>query len=185
MAVQLVLGCLRRYPLQEITVISPYRRQVQLIRNSLTLEAAAAVMGASAPDAAAWKAFLRSRIATVDSFQGGESDVVIISYVRSNANQGIGFIGDPNRVNVTHTRARREMLVIADSDCLVAQCTSAVFRRMVRAFERDGEVVDVTAEMAAALPPLREAARPTPERGEPRMDTDGHGWGRGRGGETE
>jgi len=164
LAVQLVLDCLRRYPLHEITVISPYRRQVQLIRSSLTLAAAAAAMGAAAPDATAWKAFLRSRIATVDSFQGGESDVVIITYVRSNANQGIGFIGDPNRVNVTHTRARREMLVIADSDCLVAQCTSAVFRRMVRAFERDGEVVDVSAAMAAALPPLREASRSVPGR---------------------
>lgn len=164
LAVQLVLDCLRRYPLQEITVISPYRRQVQLIRNGLSLAAAEAVLGAAAPDATAWKAFLRSRIATVDSFQGGESDVVIITYVRSNANQGIGFIGDPNRVNVTHTRARREMLVIADSDGLVAQCSSTVFRRMVRAFERDGEVVDVTTAMATALPSLGEASRPTPER---------------------
>lgn len=160
LAVQLVLDSLRRFPLKEITVISPYRRQVRLIRSALTLDAAKAVLGEAAPDEAAWRAFVRSRISTVDSFQGGESDLVIITYVRSNRNGGIGFIGDPNRVNVTHTRARREMLVIADSDCLVQQCRNDIFRRMVRAFDRDGDVVTVTAAMAARLPVLPEGMVP-------------------------
>jgi superfamily I DNA and/or RNA helicase len=160
LAVRLVLDCLRRYPLREITVISPYRRQVRLVRSGLTLEAARAVLGDQAPDEAQWTAFLKTRIATVDSFQGGESDVVIITYVRSNRGAGIGFVGDPNRVNVTHTRARREMLVIADSDCLQGQCRTGIFRRMVRAFERDGDVVPVSPAMAAALPPLPETPPP-------------------------
>jgi hypothetical protein len=156
LAVSLVLDCLKRYPLGEITVISPYRRQVRLIRSALTLEAVRGVLGDATPDEAQWKAFLRARISTVDSFQGGESDVVIITYVRSNAGTGIGFVSDPNRVNVTHTRARREMMVIADADCLLQQCRGEIFRRMVRAFERDGEVVTVSAEMAARLPVLPE-----------------------------
>ncbi len=160
LAVDLVLDCLKRYPLAEITVISPYRRQVRLIRAALTLDAVRPVLGAATPDDAQWQAFLRSRISTVDSFQGGESDVVIITYVRSNAGTGIGFVGDPNRVNVTHTRARREMAVIADADCLLQQCRSDTFRRMVRAFDRDGEVVTVTAAMAARLLTLP-AATPT------------------------
>jgi superfamily I DNA and/or RNA helicase len=156
LAVDLVLDCLKRYPAGEITVISPYRRQVRLIRGALTLELVRTVLGDATPDEVQWQAFLRSRISTVDSFQGGESDVVIITYVRSNAGTGIGFVSDPNRVNVTHTRARREMLVIADADCLLQQCQGAIFSRMVRAFERDGEVVTVTAAMAARLPALPE-----------------------------
>jgi hypothetical protein len=158
LAVDLVLDCLKRYPMSEITVISPYRRQVRLIRGALTLDAVRGILGEATPDAAEWKAFLRARISTVDSFQGGESDAVIITYVRSNAGTGIGFVSDPNRVNVTHTRARREMMVIADADCLLQQCRSDTFRRMVRAFDRDGEVVTVTAAMAARLPALAEEA---------------------------
>jgi superfamily I DNA and/or RNA helicase len=154
LAVHLVLDYLQRYPWQEVSVISPYRRQVRLIRSALSLDAVRAVLGAAAPDEAQWTAFLHSRIATVDSFQGGESDVVIITYVRSNAGTGIGFVSDPNRVNVTHTRARREMVVIADSDGLVKQCRDELFRRMVRAFTRDGDVVTVTEAMAARLPSL-------------------------------
>jgi hypothetical protein len=156
LAVELVLDCLKRYPPGEITVISPYRRQVRLIRGALTLDTVRTVLGDATPDEAQWKAFLRSRISTVDSFQGGESDVVIITYVRSNTGTGIGFVSDPNRVNVTHTRARREMMVIADADGLLQQCRSDIFRRMVRAFDRDGEVVAVSAAMVARLPRLPE-----------------------------
>lgn len=163
LAVQLVLDSLRRFPLREITVISPYRRQVRLIRSALTLDLVRSVLGEAAPDEPTWTAFLRSRIATVDSFQGGESDMVIITYVRSNAGSGIGFICDPNRVNVTHTRARREMLVIADSDGLVRQSRGDIFRRMVRAFERDGDVVTVTAAMAARLPEIPAGTMAVPE----------------------
>ncbi|MBT4823358.1 MAG: hypothetical protein HON70_47080, partial [Lentisphaerae bacterium] len=90
-----------------------------------------------------WR-FLRSRISTVDSFQGGESDAVIICYVRSNADGRIGFVDDPNRVNVAHTRCRREMTVIGDFDCLRESTRNRIFKRMGRAFERDGEVIDVT-----------------------------------------
>jgi hypothetical protein len=167
LAVRLVLDYLTRYPAREITVISPYRRQVRLVRSGLTLAAVRAALGPQAPDEEQWDAFLKSRIATVDSFQGGESDVVIITYVRSNSGSGIGFVGDPNRVNVTHTRARREMVVIGDSDCLAAQCRGGIFRRMVRAFERDGDVVTVTPAMAAALPTLPDARAASP--GSPRL----------------
>lgn len=42
----------------------------------------------------------------VDNYQGEESDVVIISFVRSNKDGAMGFVGDPNRLNVAISRAR-------------------------------------------------------------------------------
>lgn len=177
LAVRLVLDYLRRYPPGEIAMISPYRRQVHLIRSGLTLEAVRGVLGDQAPDAAQWEAFLKTRVATVDSFQGGESDVVIISYVRSNSGAGIGFVDDPNRVNVTHTRARREMIVIADSDCLASQCRGGLFRRMLRAFERDGEVITVSPAMAAALPRLPDSG-PSPADTQDGLSEGGRNGGR-------
>ncbi|XP_044006966.1 probable helicase senataxin [Aphidius gifuensis] len=48
------------------------------------------------------------RINTVDSFQGQEQDIIIMSCVRSN---GIGFVSNPNRLNVSLTRAKHTMIL--------------------------------------------------------------------------
>jgi len=133
----------KNYPLDEISIIAPYRKQVALIRETLSLEYLNSLFENEISHAN-WRDFLFSRIATVDSFQGGESDVVIISYVRSNNNEGIGFIDNPNRINVAHTRCRREVHIIGDLDCLKRQAKSEIFTRLERAFLRDGEIIEVS-----------------------------------------
>jgi hypothetical protein len=131
-----------KYPLEEISIIAPYRKQVSLLREILS---PACLEQTVSQDR--WRNFLFTRIATVDSFQGGESDVVIICYVRSNINSGIGFIENPNRINVAHTRCRREMHIVGDLECLKRQARSKIFERLERVFRRDGEIISVTPEI--------------------------------------
>ena len=143
--VNLLYECLKRYPLDEITIIAPYRRQIRLIRDKISKAHIDDIVGTTISDLN-WQRFLFTRIATVDSFQGGESDVVIICYVRSNDGKGIGFVDDANRINVAHTRARREMAIVGDIECLKSQARNNIFQRMERACERDGELItlDIT-----------------------------------------
>ncbi len=61
-------------------------------------------------------------IATIDSFQGRECDVVVYSTVRSNPNQRIGFLKDYRRINVALSRAR-ELLVIVGDDLMMENAT--------------------------------------------------------------
>eukprot|EP00198_Chlamydomonas_reinhardtii_P002822 XP_001692158.1 predicted protein [Chlamydomonas reinhardtii] len=58
------------------------------------------------------------RIATVDNYQGEEADVVIISLVRSNARGRIGFLREPERINVLLSRARHGMILFGNSKTL-------------------------------------------------------------------
>ena len=55
------------------------------------------------------------RISTIDSFQGQEKEIVIISLVRSNDDGDIGFLKDYRRMNVAITRAKEQLFVIGDS----------------------------------------------------------------------
>lgn len=76
-----------------IGVISPYAAQVAAIQEKLgkkyELDNGFSV-----------------KVKSIDGFQGGEEDIIIISTVRSNNTGAIGFLSNPRRVNVSLTRAR-------------------------------------------------------------------------------
>ncbi|WP_134705578.1 AAA domain-containing protein [Rahnella sp. CJA17(1/100)] len=59
---------------------------------------------------------------TVDSFQGGEADIVIISLVRNNGKSTIksalGFLSDQRRINVLLSRAKHKLIIIGSYDLL-------------------------------------------------------------------
>ena len=82
-----------------VGVISPYAGQVAEIKKL-------------------WKKSPRMKsveVATLDSYQGREKSVIVISLVRSNERGRTGFLDDQFRQNVALTRAMNGMVVICDS----------------------------------------------------------------------
>jgi DNA replication ATP-dependent helicase Dna2 len=75
---------------ESIGVVSPFRAQVVLLRQMLDGTGVA--------------------VDTVERFQGGERDIMILSFVRS---RGSGFVFDDRRLNVAITRARRKLVLVA------------------------------------------------------------------------
>jgi hypothetical protein len=74
------------------------------------------------------------RLMTVDSSQGSEADIVLLSCVRSNPEGNVGFLsnlGGTRRLCVALSRAREALVIIGDPDTLISANSS---RRL--AFDR-------------------------------------------------
>ncbi|KAK7242556.1 ATP-dependent 5'-3' RNA helicase [Aureococcus anophagefferens] len=80
----------------QICVIAPYNAQVAALRGALEGTGVEA--------------------RTVDGYQGGERDAVVLSLTRSNEARAVGFLADERRLNVAVTRARRHVAVVCDAD---------------------------------------------------------------------
>lgn len=95
---------------EQIGVITPYEGQrsylVQFMQFQGSLNA---------------KLYQQVEVASVDAFQGREKDVIIMSCVRSNEHQGIGFLSDPRRLNVALTRAKYGIITVGNPKVLSKQ----------------------------------------------------------------
>jgi hypothetical protein len=85
----------------DISIICFYRKQVNLMRSEIYKQ----------------NFIGKIRIDTVDSFQGQESDIVIVSFTRS---EGLAkFIDDYRRLNVAVTRAKILLVIVGKIDYLL------------------------------------------------------------------
>ena len=75
-------------------ILSPYSAQIQLLKDQLD---------------PTW------RVATIDSFQGQESETIVICLTRANDRQQIGFLADYRRMNVAISRAKMNCYIFGDS----------------------------------------------------------------------
>uniref|UniRef100_A0A9J7X404 DNA-binding protein SMUBP-2 n=1 Tax=Cyprinus carpio carpio TaxID=630221 RepID=A0A9J7X404_CYPCA len=82
---------------KDIAIIAPYNLQVDLLRQKLSHK------------------YTELEIKSVDGFQGREKEAVVLSLVRSNRKGEVGFLTEDRRINVAVTRARRQLVVVCDS----------------------------------------------------------------------
>ncbi|SCU94746.1 LADA_0G10880g1_1 [Lachancea dasiensis] len=87
----------------QIGVITPYEGQrayiVQYMQMSGSLDK---------------ELYMNVEVASVDAFQGREKDYIILSCVRANEQQAIGFLSDPRRLNVALTRSKYGLVILGN-----------------------------------------------------------------------
>lgn len=125
--VEMILGLVRHLMSQDgvkaddILVLTPYGAQAKALQEKIQEFYPVQVMygkdnrnqqdsTAAQPD--------RIRIATVDSIQGDEANIVLISMVRSNDEGKAGFVKSENRSIVALSRARRAMYIFGNMKML-------------------------------------------------------------------
>ncbi|KAJ8087712.1 hypothetical protein PM082_006548 [Marasmius tenuissimus] len=97
----------------KITILSPYTKQVTELRHRFP---SSNTISSS----------------TIDSFQGRESDIIVFSSVRSNAEGDIGFVDDARRLNVMWTRAKKGLILVGDRKTME---TNEMWKRAIGACE--------------------------------------------------
>eukprot|EP00250_Pteridium_aquilinum_P010576 c19487_g1_i1 orf=90-2078(+) len=110
---------------QDIGIITPYAAQVGLLKIMRGTE----------------KVLNDLEISTVDGFQGREKEAIIISMVRSNNKQEVGFLSDERRMNVAVTRARRHCCLVCDTETVSSH---SFLKRLVKYFEEHGEYLSAS-----------------------------------------
>ena len=127
---QMTLKCVRYlaqqgYGTDQIVILTPYVAQLRLLCDVLReendpvlndLDSYDLVRAGLMPLATAKQLKRPLRIATVDNYQGEESDIVVISLTRCNPSGNIGFLSQPERLNVLLSRARNAMIMIGSAD---------------------------------------------------------------------
>lgn len=91
----------------QIGIVTPYEGQRSYIVNYMQFN------GSLKKDL-----YKEIEVASVDAFQGREKDYIILSCVRSNEHQGIGFLSDPRRLNVALTRAKYGIVILGNPKVL-------------------------------------------------------------------
>ncbi|KAF8531244.1 P-loop containing nucleoside triphosphate hydrolase protein [Gautieria morchelliformis] len=113
------------YGTDKVVILTPYLGQLQSLRDALQknndpilndLDSYDLVRAGLITQAAANSSKQPIRLATIDNYQGEESDIVIVSLTRSNASHDIGFMYSPERLNVLLSRARDALIILGNAE---------------------------------------------------------------------
>ncbi|ELU13047.1 hypothetical protein CAPTEDRAFT_103161, partial [Capitella teleta] len=112
------------YEASQITVLTMYLGQMFLIKKKMADFAKDDMM----------------RVTPVDNFQGEENEIILLSCVRSNADDKIGFLNVSNRVCVALSRARKGFYCIGNISLLRKK--SPLWENICSELDKDENVVD-------------------------------------------
>ncbi|GAU69159.1 putative helicase [Streptomyces sp. NBRC 110611] len=103
-------------------------------------------------------------VGSVDSYQGGEREVVLYGFTRSNREGRIGFLKELRRANIAFTRAKSQLVLTGDLSTLL-RADDPGFRALAEDLHRHlvdrGDLRDyreIMAALAEAVPDLEHAA---------------------------
>lgn len=82
---------------------------------------------------------------TVDAFEGEEADIVIISLVRSNEEERIGFLKKAQRLNVAVSRAKKLLVVVGDPATVTGSEGRSLYRPLLEHIRAHGRVASIGA----------------------------------------
>jgi hypothetical protein len=95
-----------------VAILSPYQKQAERLLQEIANHKKSTLAHLSAFSSPVSTGVLAG---TVDSFQGSEADLVIVSLVRNNGEHGgraLGFLRDARRMNVLLSRARWQLVLV-------------------------------------------------------------------------
>ena len=126
------------YTQQEITVITPYTGQMFKLREKFF----------NMPNV---------KVTSVDSYQGEENDIILVSLVRSEA---LGFVADHSRICVAMSRAKHGLYVIGNFSRLFS-IKSRLWRALVRHVKKQGKFGSSLPLMCQGHKNITEVCNPT------------------------
>ena len=125
--VELCLYLLRQgHQSSQITILTTYKGQMFVIRDLVKSRKD------EFPDD------FMPRVSSVDNFQGEENDIILLSLVRNNEEENIGFLKTDNRVCVALSRARKGLYIIGNRKMLSNQ--SPLWKKVLSDFEKFGHI---------------------------------------------
>ncbi|CAG0917244.1 unnamed protein product [Notodromas monacha] len=79
------------------------------------------------------------RITSVDNYRGEETDIILLSFVRSNLAGNVGFSKTDNHIiNVAMSRARKGLFMVGNMDALSSE--SELWRKMKHVLENENQI---------------------------------------------
>ena len=125
MALQLALYLVRNKHVlaHRITILATYTAQLHQLLNSRRR---------------LMKELTQVRMTVVDNFQGEENDVIILSLVRNNKRNSVGFLRIDNRICMALSRARNGLYILGNMRML--STASPLWAHIERVLTENGEI---------------------------------------------